>query len=268
MDQNHPRDQFKGLITAVTTPFDKHNKLDTGAFAEHLQFLWEHGINHVLIAGTTGEFFSLTASEKRRILTVAKSVYRGNIMFHAGASCLADTIELAQFAENNGADSVAALLPFYLANPEQDGIVGYLNAISSGISIPFIIYNFPKHTQCAVNGAILDKIPHFAIKDSSADLSLIEHTPRYFIGSDKKLLESHKQGGAGFISARANCEPNIYAQMHDALITENTGLASKLHTKILEITNTYSGKRQISQIKQAIAKKLPGYPSFVRLPLL
>lgn len=257
-----------GLINAICTPFCSNSQIDEGAFVAHLQWLEENGRPNLLVAGTTGEFFSLSLPEKKQLLRLAAKHYKGDIMFHAGTCALCDTIELATFAQEEGAHCVAAILPFYLASLEEDGLIGYLNQISHSTSLPFVIYNFPKHTQVRISPSILAKVTHFGIKDSSGDMSLIPHTPNYYIGSDRKMLEAYQKGAAGFISARSNAYPKLYTEIDMAITQKRFQAAQQMLPQIEAVCDKLSGPRQISLVKREIAQHIPGYPNNVRLPLL
>ncbi|MBN2803430.1 MAG: dihydrodipicolinate synthase family protein [Deltaproteobacteria bacterium] len=257
-----------GLINAITTPFNKNNTVDEGAFKEHLIWLWGNGVKSILIAGTTGEFFSLTQDEKMALLKIARDIFKGNIIFHGGSNVLKDTVNLAHFAKDSGADYFASLLPFYLSKLPEAGIIKYLQTISESTDLPFIIYNFPLHTNVSLNCEILKQVNHFGIKDSSADLNLIKCTDNYFIGSDKKLLLSHAEGGIGFVSARSNVRPFEYSRLSDLLKTDNLVQIKKSHLEILGCCEKFSGENQIKLIKKELTHTLKGYPEYVRLPLV
>ncbi|MBN2342403.1 MAG: dihydrodipicolinate synthase family protein [Deltaproteobacteria bacterium] len=258
---------LNGLITAATTPFARNGDIDTGALTSHLQWLRESGADQILLGGTTGEFFSLTIEERIGLLRVAAKTEPVHLMFHAGANVLADTLHLVRAAETEGAHSVAVILPYFLAGAPQDGIISYLRQLAEATELPFLIYNFPKHTQVRVTPELLQQIPHFGLKDSAADLSLIAHTPRYYIGSDRLLRTAYEKGAAGFISARSNAHPRLYATMDMVARGHVHGDADALHNEVLRVCDALSGPNQIRLVKEAVQQSLPGYPSAVRLPL-
>lgn len=259
----------KGLINALTTPFNSDNTIDEGAFVAHFQWLYKNGVQRILVGGTTGEFFSLALEERRRLLKLVTKHFKGYVMFHAGAGSLVDTVDLAAFAASEGAHSVAVMLPWFLASVEHRGLVDYLNRVSEAVAVPFVIYNFPKHTQVRVTPKILSEVQHAGLKDSSGDMSLISHTPNYYIGSDRKLLEAYALGARGFISARSNAHPDLYANMDAAALADhNSPQSLALHEEVCSICDSLSGPGQIHIVKEAIQKELPDYPTAVRLPLL
>ncbi|MBN2718108.1 MAG: dihydrodipicolinate synthase family protein, partial [Deltaproteobacteria bacterium] len=179
------------------------------------------------------------------------------------------TLDLAIYGAAEGAHSVAAILPYYLASVEHGALVTYLSQVAETVDIPFLIYNFPRHTQLQVTPALLADVPHFGLKDSSGDFSLIPHTPNYFVGSDRQLLKAYSLGAKGFVSARANGHPELYAQMDTASQIDPESEASvALHLKVCDVCDTLSGPQQIHLVKESIRAHLPGYPTAVRLPLI
>lgn len=256
---------LSGLIVAVLTPFDETGSIHQRAFISHLEWLAAKGVRRILVNGTTGEFFSMTAAERKRTLTLARRYFPGVVLFQAGSDSLSQTLQEARWGEDYGADAIAVLPPYYLADAPAEGIVGYFRAIAERIDAPLVLYNFPRHTGNPLTARILAQVPHAALKDSSANLELVAHTPRYFIGGDDRILESRLAGGAGFVTGRANFEPELYVAMERA--TEEMGTeAQEVQARIARVVRATSGG--IPVFKAELAKRIEGYPTDVRLPLI
>ncbi len=260
--------QVSGLIVAVLTPFTDTNSIDRKALAKHLAFLHDHNVETILLNGTAGEFFSLTQEEKKTLVKAARGNFPGTIILQAGSDSLLDSIDLARYGEETGVDFIASLPPYYLANAPKQGIIDYFNCIAGSISLPFILYNFPKHTQLSINPEIVAAVSHYGVKDSSATLSLAKYTRRYFIGSDKNIIKAYKIGASGFISARANFFPELYVFLEKALNEQNIAKARAIHKEIIALADRYAGPNQIAMMKYALTKRLSSYPTKVRLPLI
>ena len=65
------REQLRGPVVAVTTPFRADYSLDYDALAELVNFYCESGIGPLIIAGSTGEFYSMTQEEREAFLDQA-----------------------------------------------------------------------------------------------------------------------------------------------------------------------------------------------------
>jgi len=253
--------ELKGLVVPVATPFTESGAIDFGAFLAHLDWLAECGVRNLLINGTTGEFFSLTPSEQLRVLQVARENWDGMIIAHTGSPVLFQCLETAHAAEEIGADLLASLPPFYFAGAPADGLVRWFNELAESTELPLILYNFPKHTGNPLTPEILSQISHYGMKDSSADLSLIPATPRYFVGGDRKISAAYAAGASGFVSASANIDPLPYIQIEQTQTSEHQAAVDAVNAR----TN---GPYAIARIKQALSEIIPGYPSAVRPPLM
>jgi 4-hydroxy-tetrahydrodipicolinate synthase len=253
--------ELNGLVVPVPAPFAESGAIDFGAFLAHLDWLAECGVRNLLINGTTGEFFSLSPREQLDLLKVARENWDGMIVAHTGSPVLFQCLESAHAAEEIGADFLASLPPFYFAGAPADGLVRWFNELAKSTELPLILYNFPKHTGNPLTPEILSQIPHYGMKDSSADLSLIPSTPRYFVGGDRNISAAYAAGAKGFVSASANMDPEIYLRIEREQSAENQAAVDAVNERT-------SGPFAIARIKMAISEIIPGYPSHVRLPLM
>ncbi len=252
--------QLKGLVVPVATPFGDDDSIDFGAYLSHLDWLAECGVRNLLVNGTTAEFFSLTPEEQLKLLHVSREAWKGILIFHLSDTALVQTLEAAHKAQEAGADFIASLPPFYFANAPVDGLVKWFSRLSLESDLPLILYNFPKHTGNALTLELLEQIPHWGMKDSSTDLSLIPATSNYFVGGDRKISEAYAAGAKGFVSASANIDPLPYLRIEKAQTPEN-------QTAVDAVNARASGPFAIANIKKALSEILPGYPSAVRPPL-
>jgi len=170
-------------------------------------------------------------------------------------------LETARAAEGAGADFIASLPPFYPAGLSANGLVEWFTRLALETDLPLILYNFAKHTGNPLTPEMLEKIPHWGIKDSSSDFSLISATPRYFVGGDRKISEAYAAGAIGFVSASANIDPEPYLRIEKEQTPE-------LQAEVDAVNARTSGPYAIARIKQALSEILPGYPAAVRPPLI
>lgn len=258
---------LSGLVVAILTPFADDDRIDESMFVKHLEFLVERGVTKILVGGTTGEFFSLSGQERQGLFQIARKNFNGKLFYHAGSDSLIETRQQCVWAQDSGADAVIALTPYYLADIAKEGVVDYFNALSRSVKVPFILYNFPKHTQNAITADMLAGIDHFGIKDSSRDLELIKATEHYYVGGDTKILQTHQAGGFGFVSGRVNFIPEPYVAIENAIAEGNMSETEKLQDKITKLSEAMSGGNSIAKFKYATSIRCKGYPDSVRLPL-
>ncbi|MEN8253897.1 MAG: dihydrodipicolinate synthase family protein [Verrucomicrobiota bacterium] len=258
--------QLKGLIVPVLTPFKESGAVDERAFVRHLEFLAGHGVQRIMVNGTTAEFHSLLPKERKMLLKLARRHFPGFIVLHACGLGLAEKKIEVQWANKLDANAVASLPPIYPAGLPEAGIIEYLQALEAEAEVPFILYNFPKHTGNAITPEILKAVPHVALKDSAQDLELMEHTPKYFVGSSANIFEPVRQGAAGFVSATANVRPELYTAFEMLLADARIEEAAVMQEEVRAYSAQFSGGG-VPALKQALAYMLPGYPVHVRCPL-
>ena len=94
--------------------------------------------------GSTGEPTSLFWEERREIIKGMAPYCQGRIPVFFGVTCgsTESTIELARYAEDQGADGIMLVVPPYAA-PPQSAVYSYLKAVSQSVEIGVAIYNNP-----------------------------------------------------------------------------------------------------------------------------
>ncbi|WBX84166.1 dihydrodipicolinate synthase family protein [Sphingosinicella microcystinivorans] len=169
------RVSWKGYIPAITTPFDKRGALDFGALAAMLDWLHSEGMHGLILAGTTGEWSSMSHDERKSLFTAAGRQLHGKLPLIAGCTAFTvdEVVDLAEHACNSGFDGVLATPPPYI-RPSDEEIYCFYNEISKRISLPICVYNWPPGTSIDMSLSLLERIAGIenvvAIKQSTGDL--------------------------------------------------------------------------------------------------
>jgi 5-dehydro-4-deoxyglucarate dehydratase len=130
-----------GLLSFPLTDFDAQLRFAPKPYAERLEWLMPYGATALFAAGGTGEFFSLEPQEFSDVVRTAVDTCRGRMPIIAGAgggTTLA--IRYAQEAERLGAQGVL-LLPHYLTEATQEGLVAHVEAVCRSVRFGVIVYN-------------------------------------------------------------------------------------------------------------------------------
>jgi 5-dehydro-4-deoxyglucarate dehydratase len=153
--------------------------VDTDRLAQHVANGVDAGPGGVFIACGTGEFHALDAPELRTIVRTAVDVVGGRIPVYAGAGgSIAQATGFAEAAADAGADGLL-LLPPYLVEMPQAGLVAYTRTVTEATDLPVIVYNRnnARYTEAsAVQVAQLDKVVGF--KDGTGDLDQVARIVR------------------------------------------------------------------------------------------
>ena len=135
-----------GLIPASHTPFDRGGRLDLSVVPRQAELFRQSGMRAVFIAGTTGEFASLTVAERKALCEgwVEAGGDDLRIVAHAGHNCLADAVELAAHATGAGAAAVAAVAPSYFRPATVHDLIEFCLPIAAEADpLPFYYYHIP-----------------------------------------------------------------------------------------------------------------------------
>lgn len=212
---------WRGYIPAITTPFTRESALDIDALHTQMSWLVDEGIHGAILAGTSGEWFSMTEQERARLF-MAGAEHRGGAFPVLGA-CNAFTpreaIVHARAAEAAGLDGILLTPPPYIA-PNRNEIVAFYQAVSDATDIPLTVYNWPRGCVVDMDVDLLGELAQIenvvAIKNSTGDFAsflagmyALEGEVRYFglptnaMGADLAML-GHGDGlmGTGGILGR------------------------------------------------------------------
>jgi len=131
----------EGLLSFPITDFDEQGNFRQKSYIERLEWLAPYGATALFAAGGTGEFFSLEPKEYSDVIRTAVQTCKGKVPILAGAGgSTRAAIAYAQEAERQGAHGIL-LLPHYLTEASQDGIVAHVQQVCASIKIGVIVYN-------------------------------------------------------------------------------------------------------------------------------
>jgi len=224
---------FRGVGTALVTPFKTDGSLDESAFERFVDWQIEEGVNFLVPCGTTGENPALTADEHRRVveLTVQRARGRVPVLAGAGNNNTTRAVELAEQAIDLGADGILTITPYY-NKPTPDGLRRHFGAQAEAIEkkkpgFPMIMYNVPGRTGLNMTAETTlrlgNEIPNIiGVKEASGImeqiLTILRDRPEGFLvlsGDDAWALPLLAMGGDGVISVASNEVPRLMRQMVD-----------------------------------------------------
>ena len=130
-----------GLLSFPITDFDEQGDFRPKTYIERLEWLAPYGATALFAAGGTGEYFSLFGDEYSTIIKTAVDTCRGKVPIIAGAGGPTRmAIAHAQEAERLGAHGIL-LLPHYLTEASQDGLIAHVEAVCKSVKFGVIVYN-------------------------------------------------------------------------------------------------------------------------------
>jgi 5-dehydro-4-deoxyglucarate dehydratase len=130
-----------GLLSFPVTHFTPELEFDEAGYREHLEWLSSYPVAALFAAGGTGEGFSLSAEEVDRVVRAAVAGAGGHVPVLAPAmGHTRSAVEQAARAEQNGASGIL-LLPPYLTEVSQAGLVEHISAVCRATNLGVVVYS-------------------------------------------------------------------------------------------------------------------------------
>ena len=216
-----------GLLSFPVTPFDAEDRFNPSAFRAHLEWLSQHPVAGLIVAGGTGEMFSLTPSEIVDVVRTAKAAQPDAPIISGCGYGTAMACGLARSIEAAGGDGIL-LLPHYLIGAPQDGIETHIRAVCKSTNMGVIVYNRGQSVVSADTLAKLtDDCPNLiGFKDGTGDIDTVKRITvqngdrlAYIGGMPTHELFAQAYRGAGvdtYSSAVFNFVPETALKFHAA----------------------------------------------------
>lgn len=212
--------QWRGVLPAITTPFNSDLSVDHAFLAKHARWLVENGCTGIVALGSLGEGATLTNAEKQQVLSTCVDAVGHRVPVVAGVSSLstADAVEIARMAERDGCRGLMVLPPYvYLGDWRETK--AHVSAILSATSLSCMLYNNPiayrvDFLPTHVCELLRDHSNLHAIKESSADVRRVTALRavagdrlQILCGVDDAIVEAVQAGAIGWIAGLVNAYP-------------------------------------------------------------
>ncbi|MFH2131040.1 MAG: dihydrodipicolinate synthase family protein [bacterium] len=214
---------------ALITPFTAKGEVDMDGYKGLIDFQAANGTSTLLIMGSTGEPTLLTIAERQAIIRELGPYCNGRIPVFFGVTMgsTAATIELARYAQENGADGIVIVPPPYIA-PPKEAVYQYLKQVCQSVEIAVGLYNNPARVVVNVDPEYIvrlaDECPNLvadkeAVPDIGQLVSVIDGTegrlrllccdsPAYGL-----IIPTLGIGGHGTANVTGNVAPREIAEM-------------------------------------------------------
>lgn len=228
-----------GLLSFPVTPFDGEDRFNPAAFAAHLEWLSPHKIAGLIVAGGTGELFSLAPSEVMEVVSGARNSQPDQPVIAGCGYGTRLACEMARGIEAAGGDGIL-LLPHYLIGAPQDGIEAHIRAVCNSTKMGVIVYNRGQSVVSAETlSRLCDDCPNLiGFKDGTGDIDTVRRITiglgdrlAYIGGMPTHELFAQAYRGAGvdtYSSAVFNFVPETALAFHAAFAAGNDAACEDL----------------------------------------
>jgi 5-dehydro-4-deoxyglucarate dehydratase len=228
-----------GLLSFPVTPFDENDNFNPKAFANHLEYLSPYKIAGLIVAGGTGELFSLTPEEVVDVVKTARASQPNQPVIAGCGYGTKMAVEMAQKIQEAGGDGLL-LLPHYLIGAPQQGIINRIRAVCQATDMGVIVYNRGQAVVSADSLARLaDECPNLiGFKDGTGDIDTVRRITlglgdrlSYIGGMPTHELYAQAMRGAGvdtYSSAVFNFVPETSLEFYAAFCAGDDAKCAKL----------------------------------------
>jgi 4-hydroxy-2-oxoglutarate aldolase len=273
---------LSGVHVPLVTPFDAvTGEVDLVALRANVRALVEHGVQGVLVSGSTGEAVYLDESERRLLIEAARAVVTGDRLLLAGvgAESTRATVRMARAAADAGADAVLVMPPaFYRGLMTPEALREHYAAVADASPVPVVIYQVPSHLSTVelATGLVAELARHgnvIGIKESRGSLEqvgdLLTACPPGFqllVGSAALLYPAFDMGAPGAIVAAAHLAPGACVALYRAFREARASDAGRLQERVGPLHKEIVVRLGVPGIKAAL-DLLGRHGGAPRLPL-
>ncbi len=252
------------IVVPLATPFTEDTQdVNYNAAADLADYVInKEYCDSLIVAGTSGEFNTLTMEERLELFRVVKQAAGGRVPLVAGA-CAGSTREVVHIvreAERLEFDAAMVIGPYY-CKPDQEGVFRHFAAVAEATDLPIMLYNIPIFTGLNVEKETVARLVGtyqniVGIKDEAGinptqmtDFARV--TPEGFSvynGDDIMVLCGMSQGAAGVVSGGSHIIGGHIRTMINRFLSGNLAGALEIHMQLDPFFKDFGSNGRINPI--------------------
>ena len=260
--------RFEGIFSPTITPLDEKERVDELGFINQLNRLIDNGIHGIYLLGTSGEFTTLTNTERERAMDIAVKAIGGRVPIICGVmdTSTQRVIQNIEIAEQFGVDAVAATPGYYYPSTDDADLIEFYYDVAASTDLPVFIYNIPSTVKTAIKPYVVAQLAEtceniVGIKDSSGDwtncLSLLARLgdkPDFSImlGSHTALGAAVLFGADGGVVSISNVAPKESVALYNAAKARDIDEVHRLQKLLLRLSKIYTYGQGVSGMKACL----------------
>ncbi len=268
------KEKLRGVISASVTAFTPDRKIDSEAMGMLTKFYLDSGLSGALINSSTGEYFSMTSSQREESVKAAVKASNGRLLILAGISedHITGTIEMGKRMADCGADIAAAMPPRFFTYGD-DELYTFFTTIADALPIPLLVYNHMTRLNNKLSVDLVCRLSQHpnicGVKDTHNDASrlmtLLERVKDrddfvVYAGGDAMAGFSTLMGGY-MLNALCSVAPKLFIQLQKAGEAGDIASVMTLQQKVNKLMGLFNlitrpGGSSMSLFYQAIKAAL------------
>ncbi|MCK5146811.1 dihydrodipicolinate synthase family protein [bacterium] len=244
-----------GLIIPLIIPYMPNGQIDDTALRRHAKRMVSYNAGALIVGGLAEETATLTEHDLLHVISTLSDELQAVLPLWGVITdpILKTAARTAKMMVLRGVSTVIVRLP-HIAMRTPDGLIEFLRGIHQHCPSPLVLHmpgqQLLDHIQ-GLNNLVEDGIIHGIIDpgDSMSTSTLLlkeKHEQISFIaGSDQLCLAHMAQGGNGFISIKANAQPELWQKIAQAIEDRNWDIARSYFFTSLQLPNSATAIRTL-----------------------
>ena len=268
------------------TPFDEREELDEPALRAHFQRMRAAGIGVYAGGAGSGEGYTLSPDEMRRVLEIAVDELQGQVPVRAMGVEPRTASEMIAFGKVCKAVGVDAMQVYsldigHVGKPSNDEIERYLDDVLSNIDVPAVIsthFSVGYFVPVPVMARVCDRYDHvIGINCTSPDINYltqlcrtIDERVEIHTGLMTQALGALAVGASGYLTTEANVVPRLCVEVIDRYRAGDLASLMAAYGRLLRFSDKLLGDGGSIKATKATLRLLGlpgGIPRRPRLPL-
>jgi 4-hydroxy-tetrahydrodipicolinate synthase len=267
------------------TPFSEDGALDEAGLRSHLHRLRSARIGVYLAGSGSGEGYTLTRDERRRVLQIGAEDLAGHVPVRAMGvepRTAAEVVELAEDALDAGAEAtqVYSLDLGHGYRPTADEQRTYLRTVLDRAPGDLVVSTHQSvgyHYEPALLDELVCEYPSVVgVNVTNGDLAYVAQVVDavdgrvdVHVGGPRQALGAAALGATGYLSSEGNLAPRLCVALVERLDADDPDGATRVHDEIIEIHEATQALGGIVGTKAALRllDAPGGWPRPPRLPV-
>jgi 4-hydroxy-2-oxoglutarate aldolase len=246
--------------------FTATGDLDRAAFQFNIDAYVSHGVDGVLVAGSSGESALLDDEDRRQLLTWARERLADDrwLLAGVGSESTRQTISRAHDAKAAGATAALVISPHYfLKRMTEQALLAHFRAVADASPLPVLLYNMPAYAHLVLSPTFVHEMAQhenvIGMKDSAGNIPVLtqyleSQGPHFRVltGSGATVVPALAAGASGAILAIALYAGPLVREMVDAFRAGDVDGATVLQARLAPLATDIAGAMGPAGIKAAL----------------
>ena len=253
---------WRGVMPAITTPFDEQLKIDRAFTAKHCNWLVDNGCTGIVTPGSLGESATLTVEEKLSLWSTVVEAVGDRVPVVAAIASLStdEAVELSKRAADLGCSGLMVLPP-YVYQGDWRETKAHLEAVFRATNLSCMLYNNPvaygtDFLPEQIRELAAEHANFEAVKESSTDVRRVTWIKELtgdrlaiFVGVDDAIVEAIAVGAVGWIAGLVNAFPKESVDLFEYAMNGEHEKAMRLYHWFLPLLRMDTVPKFVQLIK-------------------